>query len=162
MRPSQGPRRCAPGLPSQTRAGQPRQRASRRHQPALPQRCVSPTPHPTSSIPIALKVPATPEHSAVSSIGICTTPARMRLWPALMSVVESRHPTNLNTIRQSCSLSEGPIHGSKRLIRFSCPRTFVAAQPRSIQNPGTRGRECLESNAPMLDEIAGSSRYAMR
>ena len=79
----------------------PRQRASRRHQPALPQPCVSPTPPPTSSIPIALKVPATPEHSAVSSIGICTTPARMRLWPALMSVVEGRHPTNLNTSRQT-------------------------------------------------------------
>ncbi len=62
---------------------------------ALPQRCVSPTPHATSPIPIAVKVPAAPEHSAVSSIGVCTTPARMRLWRALMSVVEGRHPTNI-------------------------------------------------------------------
>ncbi|MFM0632942.1 hypothetical protein, partial [Paraburkholderia xenovorans] len=33
--------------------------------------------------------------------GVCTTPARMRLWRALMSVVEGRHPTNLHNIGHS-------------------------------------------------------------
>src|SRR5258708_8827748 len=52
--------------------------------------------HATSSSPIALKVQAAREHSAVSSLGVCTTPALTRLWRALRSEAEGRHPTNLN------------------------------------------------------------------
>ncbi|MGF6787192.1 hypothetical protein OKW27_001505 [Paraburkholderia sp. 35.1] len=96
LRPSPGSRGFALRAPPETPAGPLRQRASSRHQPGSPDLTVIPTSRATAPIPIAIQVPAAPGHSAVSSIGVCTTPARMLLWRAPMCTVKGRHTTNLN------------------------------------------------------------------
>ncbi|MEA3098568.1 MAG: hypothetical protein QOF74_2808, partial [Caballeronia mineralivorans] len=100
--------------------------------------------------PHRLKIPAAPEHSAVSSIGICTTPARMRLWPALMSVVEGRHPTNLNTCCRSPT-GRDPPH-----VVISCAFTQTLACLLLFDN----GHSCSEHCWPHRGGLVRSDRIS--
>jgi hypothetical protein len=86
-------------------------------------------------LPIALGIPATPEHSAVSSIGVCKTPARMRLWPALMSVVEGRHPTNLNNSGPSRASGASSAVGRERFRGALKLTAFVGLSTSSKNRP---------------------------
>ena len=88
-----------------------------------------------------MNVSITSEHSAVSSIGICTTPARMRLWPALMSVVKGRHPTNLNSKSHSPRRDESPLSREKRSLKGHgrmpwCSVLFLRLQACAARNSG--------------------------
>jgi hypothetical protein len=52
-----------------------------------------------------------PEHSAGSSIGVCTTPARLLLWRAPMRTVEGRHPQTQRTLELAvCRIAAWPVN----------------------------------------------------
>ena len=139
LRPSHGSGGFALRAPPETPARQLRQRASPRHQPGLPDLTVIPTSRATAPIPIAIQVPAPPGHSAVSSLGICTTPARMLLWRAPMRTVKGRHPTNLNSSSTHCSgaASAASSRGGSDCLRFTKPPLPIGrpAQPCFPQAP---------------------------
>jgi hypothetical protein len=131
-------RGCAPGLPSATRAGQPLQRASRPEQPALPQRCGSPTPHATASISHSVQIPAAPEHSAGSSIGLydaCPPASVARAHAHSRGQASYKHIARLNW------LFAGLLRGRSMCGRAHESDPFGATQPtRSVWIPLSSGR----------------------